>query len=35
MMFLSMDAISVSIALYCRASTSRMPYTAGDTCGPR
>jgi len=30
-MLLSMDAISIPIALYCRASTSRMPRTAGDT----
>src|SRR4030095_2527710 len=29
MMLLSMDAISVPIAPYCRASTSRMPRTAG------
>jgi hypothetical protein len=30
-MFLSMDSISVPIAPYCRASTSRMSHTAGDT----
>jgi hypothetical protein len=31
MMLLSMDTISIPIALYCRASTSRMLHTAGDT----
>jgi hypothetical protein len=30
-MLLSMDIISVPIALYCRANISRMPRTAGDT----
>ena len=30
-MLLSMDAISVPIAPYCRANTLRMPHTAGDT----
>jgi len=31
MMLLSMDPISAPMALYCRASTSRMPRTAGET----
>jgi hypothetical protein len=30
-MLLSLDPISAPIALYCRASTSRMPRTAGGT----